>query len=665
MRSFNYLRPMVYFLVFGTMPFLCGCIDIEKKTLVLLIPPDSNKIHMYYVFEGISVSDSKNSTLELAKNQLIELKKPDISFFFGGNKTLDFMTKGRAKPALKHFQFEPLRFYNDVSRKRKLCAERPATIVDREEFTKKLNGIISALIRDHGFDLIITSLSKDFFRPLLDQLDKKSKSRIKGASDPIGFEWFRIEGETLNLVLPITQQCAKKILANPKTAKWQTKMQDFAKPFRVQSCKEGLALVLGEKGKAIRFTSTSSGSYRPHLENNLIRFADPQPILIAGKAATAATLIDQFVKIPKRADFYAARGKPNSNQAEALLKKAKSALAAGDHKQGRLWLRTVSRLYPTTRAGKTATTLLEQMNGIKTLDKQAEENDPQARALLQKMVEKLRKARTLECDLKVSLPRRPNQPVVRLVMASGNKILCFINLKSLRPTLPNNNINQAMFISNGKNMALLTKPSLQGKTPENLEQFFKFSLAKGDLPFILSMLPKFFENPKSLFQVQFPKLFLSNVAGVTLRKEEKIGKRNAQVVEFKNNAYRFFGGRTFLWIDNETSLPVKYLHFPKGLGINKYASPLPPMQVTMRVDSKVDAELFQLRPSPEVLKRYQSWRDGKFEKAQEQLLRAKDALSKGGIFLGKLRLKSLIRQYPHTSAAEEAGEILKSLEKKE
>jgi hypothetical protein len=50
-------------------------------------------------------------------------------------------------------------------------------------------------------------------------LDEPSFRRLEEAAAK-DFAWLRFENETLRLVIPATAACAKRIAADPKTAKW-------------------------------------------------------------------------------------------------------------------------------------------------------------------------------------------------------------------------------------------------------------------------------------------------------------------------------------------------------------------------------------------------------------------------------------------------------------
>jgi hypothetical protein len=296
-----------------------GCLVIEKKTLVLIVPPDSKEVRMYYAFEGLSVLDHKDSKLESAKDHLDELGKDNLHFFImglGGSPA--------DNPFLKHVQFERLRFYTDPNRKRSLCADRKVTIVDRDRFAAALNAGISEWLS--GSDLTPAQVQDEIKKARKElktqdtrdtadafgagallkvaqglveiaiELDKDSIAQIQAAARKRDFAWIKFEPETIRLDLPMTGDCAKKIAGDTKTAKWLKEMCTFVEPLDLVANDKGLSIVLGEKGKAIRFTYTDSRDYRPRHEPDLMaHVGKPKPILIDDKPANADKLIERFI----------------------------------------------------------------------------------------------------------------------------------------------------------------------------------------------------------------------------------------------------------------------------------------------------------------------------------------------------------------------------------
>jgi len=294
-----------------------GCVVIEKKTKVMIVPAESNEIHVYYLFEGISVLEHRQSTLRSAQGDLDRLKEDDFSFFVPGTD--------KGSPLLQHCRFEKLRFFIDPERERSLCADRRMTILNREEFAKILNKSISewlareflrqdeeeiqAAIRkecdelrkegnrtaanDWGMGPLIKAA--EGVVELADGLDLASIKQLNAAAKD-GFRWVRFEPDSVRLVLPATPDCAKRIATNPKSKLLLTEMRTFVEPIDLKSGDDGLAIVLGKKGQAIRLTYTDSRPHRPSDEMALAKYAgSPKAIMLNGKAASANRLIERFI----------------------------------------------------------------------------------------------------------------------------------------------------------------------------------------------------------------------------------------------------------------------------------------------------------------------------------------------------------------------------------
>src|SRR4051812_27344335 len=73
---------LAWALTLVALPWLSGCLVIENKTKVIVVPPDSKEVRMYYVFEGLSClndSGTDKRSLERAKIGLKALQKEDFS----------------------------------------------------------------------------------------------------------------------------------------------------------------------------------------------------------------------------------------------------------------------------------------------------------------------------------------------------------------------------------------------------------------------------------------------------------------------------------------------------------------------------------------------------------------------------------------------------------
>src|SRR5258707_7919514 len=135
-RSMRRLSVLAFLLPLITC--VSGCLVVEKKTLVLIVPPDSQEVRTCYAFEGLSVLQHKDSTVAGAKADLDDLGKDNLHFFVTG-----LADPSPDDPLLKHLRFDRLRFYNDENRKRSLCADRKVTITDRDQFAAALNAYFS------------------------------------------------------------------------------------------------------------------------------------------------------------------------------------------------------------------------------------------------------------------------------------------------------------------------------------------------------------------------------------------------------------------------------------------------------------------------------------------------------------------------------------------
>jgi hypothetical protein len=130
------------------------------------------------------------------------------------------------------------------------------------------------------------------------QLDKDSIAQAQAAAKKGDFAWIKFEPEAIVLNLPITGDGAKKIIGDAKTAKWLKEMRTFVEPLDLVANEKGLSIIVGEKGKAIRFSYTDSRPHQAKLESDLmahISGGKPKPVLIDNKPANAEKLIEQFI----------------------------------------------------------------------------------------------------------------------------------------------------------------------------------------------------------------------------------------------------------------------------------------------------------------------------------------------------------------------------------
>ena len=310
------------------LPFESGCLVIERKNLVMVLPPESKTIQLYYNFEGLSVLNSNNSSLDRAKQSLISLSQ-DGPHYFSTLQVFGLDIEG---------QFEIPRFYLDPGRKRQLCMDQRATLANRDLIAISLNktllrygDLTNDLNAEQLFQQIreankaledpelVEELRKKtdevaLFNDLIDpgiilvriarDLDVKSLERLilvlrRGVPDqnpPRAFAWFRFEDDCLRLILPVTQECAGRIVRNPKTREVCRAIEPFVSPVSIETHKDGLAITLGAGGKPIRFSHKDNSAWMPDQEAAIIREAGNPTVLMQGnKVANSERLIEEFL----------------------------------------------------------------------------------------------------------------------------------------------------------------------------------------------------------------------------------------------------------------------------------------------------------------------------------------------------------------------------------
>jgi hypothetical protein len=314
-------RPGLVVLVLAVLPLITGCLVIETKTLVMVVPPDSRKVHMLYIYEGLSCLDNNsNSTVQKAVQSMESLKKDDLSFFIFN----DGPAPPPDDPFLKHLRFEPLHFYVDPSRKRSLCAYRQVTIIDRNAFADLINEAISRGVREQftqtpeealdkikelnrdrekilkqGDDLGMGALAKTVLTltQIAEKFEPRSFESIKTAVAKETYPWLMFDKETIRLNVPITRGGAQRILDDSAVPAWTKELAALVEPVELEPGHRGLALVLGAKGKAVKLVYSDPRPHRGAHEADMIAGAqNPGPLMIKGKKANASLIIERFLE---------------------------------------------------------------------------------------------------------------------------------------------------------------------------------------------------------------------------------------------------------------------------------------------------------------------------------------------------------------------------------
>jgi hypothetical protein len=308
---FRFFAPLMF------LPLLVGCLVIEKKTLVLMIPEKSEEIQMYYLFEGMSIFNHHDSTVEKTVDHLRALGANHLTFFVLGSR--------QDSSLLEYVRFQDLNYYLDPNRERKLCAQRQVTITDRTKFVDELNLVISDFLyaqedihlpvdpfrrliqkkienqkqnKESSDALGIGALNKvsEGLSLLLNELDDESLNKFL-VSARKATAWIHLENGTIQIVLPTTRECAKKICSGEIGKKWPKEMESFISPLELKATEEGIMIVIGKKGQPIRLQFTDSGDYQKDSDLLLLDAIGPvDPITIDGKPANGKQLLERFIE---------------------------------------------------------------------------------------------------------------------------------------------------------------------------------------------------------------------------------------------------------------------------------------------------------------------------------------------------------------------------------
>lgn len=295
---------------------LSGCdrLVIEELTLLVSVPPNSNEVNLYYVYEGISFRSVRDRK-DWSKSDLDQLRQAKFNFFAPSD----------GQSALEELcDFEDLRFFIDPTRKRQLCADRRMTIRNRSEFAKILNQAISEAIKDATKDRdeqaikdLIEShqLERDRAKqevnyilgpvPLFDLMcgveeifekyDVGSIRRVIDAAEA-DFGWLRFEPNSIELVLPATVETARQIATESSSIEWLKAMRSKDFPIELLSRDDGLVISLGGTEDVISFVRTDKRPYSAAGEGKVIQLAGgPTAIIVNGKAESAEGLVKQFI----------------------------------------------------------------------------------------------------------------------------------------------------------------------------------------------------------------------------------------------------------------------------------------------------------------------------------------------------------------------------------
>src|SRR5262249_38259293 len=219
-----------------------------------------------------------------------------------------------------------LRYFTEPRRGRQLCADRRVTIVDRDYIAAFINESASQELRrvlQDPHDKVQAALAKaradlkkkdtvdiaeafgagallqlaDGLAQIAQKLDEASLKRVKEAADKESFAWLSFAPDIIRVGCPVTPECAKRIVDDPNVAAWLKDMRTLVQPLQLEAGRNGLTIVVGEKGRPIRFTFTDGRKHVPLGDRDLLKHVgNPGPVLLGGMPASAEGLIGRFVE---------------------------------------------------------------------------------------------------------------------------------------------------------------------------------------------------------------------------------------------------------------------------------------------------------------------------------------------------------------------------------
>lgn len=202
----------------------------------------------------------------------------------------------------------------------------------------------------------------------------------------------------------------------------------------------------------------------------------------------------------------------------------------------------------------------------------------EAEQLFRKMEAKLLKARTLECVFEVKFE-------IAFALAEGNKFRADFTIKNGETS------SKHTLISDGVKVVINDKGS-QGEVPEPVQKMFTALIERAHGIFArggaqaLIIPSEWLGEMKKDTKVED----LFQVADFKLGKKEKVGGRDAQVIEYKLTIKPDKEAITIrTWVDVKTNLPLK-----RAMGDEKEKGGITETYSKLTLDEKIDPKKFEL-----------------------------------------------------------------------
>ena len=212
----------------------------------------------------------------------------------------------------------------------------------------------------------------------------------------------------------------------------------------------------------------------------------------------------------------------------------------------------------------------------------ADQND--AEKQFRQMEMKLRNAKTLECTFETKLEGGPEKGEIKgeVTLGEGNK-----NLFEMSGEIGGKR-GKTTIVSNGVKLVIVEtdKPKQTNDVGKSHNDIFRASLARTGL-----LVPLFF-----VMSTKPPKDFKIDddykVSDFKLGKKEKVGDKEAQVIEYKFHIKGMDEPlMTSVWVDTKTNLPLKRVVTGK---LGNQSPTITETYSKLNVDEKVDTKKFEL-----------------------------------------------------------------------
>jgi hypothetical protein len=253
---------------------LGGCVNFDRETVVLVMPPDSKELRAVMVYEGIHATGSGAPALKEAQDQLARFVESRQEFCLIDNWITHVVLTPEQDDdpkltALKTMLRGELTVQNHACYLEgdKLCGYQTVVARDRDRLVAELNRIGSLAMAE--------AVREELKKPKRDssEVSEESLRRLEKAARD-GFAWLKLGPGRLSFTFPVTAADAKnmkeKSLGNMRFH--EAVLKD--NPVTITADESGYHVSLGEGGgKPVRYTIRTDGTGTRFPDAKMIEFA--------------------------------------------------------------------------------------------------------------------------------------------------------------------------------------------------------------------------------------------------------------------------------------------------------------------------------------------------------------------------------------------------------